>query len=161
MADQEFTLTQEYLLSIFDYKDGNLYWKKSVGKRGKIGNLAGSLHHSGYKYVKLNGKSTANHRIIFMMHHGYFPEEVDHIDRNRANNNINNLRASTNEKNALNKSVGIHNKAGIRGVYFDKRNKKWSVQISVNKKQKYFGQYFDIKVAQFVAETMRHKYQKV
>lgn len=160
MADQDFTLTKELLHQLFEYRDGELYWKNTIAPRAVAGKIAGSLHHSGYRYVKLQGKSIANHRIIFMLHHGYFPKEVDHKDRDRRNNKIENLREATSSLNSLNRTVSCKSKSGIRGVIFNEKINKWMVQINVDKKQKYFGSYHDLEVAKFVAEFIRHKYHK-
>jgi hypothetical protein len=160
MAVQDFTLTQEYLQSLFDYRDGELYWKNTIAPRAKKGTIAGSVHHTGYKYLKLNGKVIANHRVIFFMHHGYLPKEIDHQDRNRSNNKIENLRAATTQQNALNRTVCNTSKSGIRGVFFNEKINKWMVQLNIDKKQKYFGSYYDLNVAKFVAEFIRHKYHK-
>lgn len=159
MADQNFTLTQEYLQSIFDYKDGHLYWKKSKQKTPK-GKKLGSIHHSGYIYTHLNKKHLAVHRLIFLYHHGYLPNFIDHINRNKSDNRIENLRPATKQQNSFNVSASKANKSGFKGVHWHIRDKKWQVYLSVDGKNKHFGCYFDIEVAKFVAETMRYKYHK-
>jgi hypothetical protein len=150
MAIQDSTLTQEYLQSIFEYKDGKLFRKKEIT----------ALNLSGYLITQIKRKNYSVHRLIFMMHYGYLPEVVDHIDGNRLNNSIENLRAATMQQNAQNSKLRKNNKSGIKGVSWHKKTNKWRVQISVNKKVVHFGEYFDLEVAKFVAETMRYKYHK-
>jgi hypothetical protein len=87
--------TQEQAHELFDYKDGVLYWKVRPAYNIKKNSRAGSRHHSNYIYISINKSSIAEHRIIFLMHHGYLPEQVDHIDNDRTNNRIENLRKAT------------------------------------------------------------------
>lgn len=149
-------LTKEYLHKIFDYKDGELFWKIKPNRRIKIGSKAGSSMPNGYKNISINKKFYYLHRIIFLYHHGYFPEEVDHIKGK--SNKIENLRAANRCNQSCNTKLRKDNKSGIKGVYWNKRDKKWAVQLHFDNVKKYFGSYFDINVARFISETMRHKY---
>ena len=159
MATQNSTLTQDQVKSLFDYKDGNLYWKISTGA-AKAGKLAGSLDNNRYLKSGINKKIYLNHRIIFLMHNGYMPNFVDHIDGNKLNNCIENLREASNGQNRMNSKLQKNNKSTIKNVNWHKRQKRWAVQLGVEGKKLYFGAYFDLNVAKFVAETMRHKYHK-
>jgi len=152
-------ITQDELIKLFEYRDGNLYWKECIGKRVKIGALAGWTDTE-YKKVRIKNKPYAIHRIIFMMKHGYVPEQVDHIDGNKFNNCIENLRPANNSTNQQNVGIQKNNKSGIKGVCWHKASNKWVVQLGINGKPKHFGCYFDKEVAKFVAETMRHKYHR-
>jgi len=87
-------LTQERLKELLSYdpETGAFTWLLSPGPKRK-GEQAGSQHHSGYRFVKLDGKMYAEHRIAFLYVHGYFPEgDVDHINRIRNDNRPDNLR---------------------------------------------------------------------
>jgi len=66
--------------------------------------------------------------LIFLYHHGYLPKFVDHIDGNKKNNRIENLREATKSQNAMNQKVSTRNTSGIKGVMWHKRDKKWFVQ---------------------------------
>lgn len=152
-------MNQELLKQLFDYKDGQLIKKiKSTGT--KVGSIAGSLHHTGYVQIGIKGKKYSAHRLIFLYHHGYLPKEIDHIDGNRSNNLIENLRAATVEQNRHNRKLSKNNTSGIKGVSWHKNAKKWTVNLMTNKKLKNFGFYFDIDYAKFVAEFIRSKYHK-
>lgn len=154
-------LTQEYLLERFDYIDNQLVWKTCYRKPYLIGKKAGWFNSSsGYFDVQLMKKNYGVHRIIFMYHYGYFPIEVDHINGNKLDNRIENLRASDSTTNKYNVGIKKDNTSGIKGVHFSKRDKKWVVSFKVNGKIKWFGQYFDINVAKFVADAMRYKYHR-
>jgi hypothetical protein len=147
-------ITKELLHQLFEYRDGNLYWKNKNNK------FAGYVHHTGYFTVDINKKSYRVHRLVFMMHHGFLPQIVDHIDGNKLNNSIENLRKADSNQNNQNSRTPITNKSGIKGVNWHKVTNKWAVQLNINGKKRWFGSYFDIEVAKFVCETMRHKYHK-
>ena len=68
-----------------------------------------------------------------------FGQEIDHIDGNGLNNQRKNLRTCTKSQNAMNVGLRIDNKSGCKGVSFDAGTKKWRVQISIDKKQRYIG----------------------
>ena len=71
MANDE--LTQKYVRSLFNYRDGELYWK--VARQGrKLGVPAGGISLDGYRVIRINGKLYRSHRLIFLYHHGYLPE---------------------------------------------------------------------------------------
>ena len=100
MADTDFTLTKDYLHQIFEYKDGNLYYKKQTSPNSKIGKKVGSLTNRGYLSTTIKSKFYLLHRLIFMMFNGYTPTEIDHIDRNKLNNHYTNLRWVSRFENA-------------------------------------------------------------
>lgn len=95
-------LTQDLLKELFSYRDGDLYWKKS--RSGiKIGCSAGTIDDRGYRVIKINGKSYKGHRLMFLYHHGYLPEFLDHVDGDPLNNDIDNLREATKQENGRNR----------------------------------------------------------
>lgn len=135
-------ITQEYLKEIFDYKDGNLFWKKRTGPRSKINEIAGHLRKNGYVQVILHRKIYVAHRLIWLWIHGEWPKnEVDHIDGNKSNNKIENLRDVTKSQNQQNRLKTRQNTSGYKGVFFHARSNKWIAKITLNKKQNYLG-YF-------------------
>ena len=151
-------ITQHSVKDLFDYRDGVLYWKIRPSNRIKINDKVGSLNNRGYLGTKINEKKYSNHRIIFLMFHGYLPKFIDHIDGNPLNNKIENLRGASLTQNQYNSRISARNKSGVKGVSWAKRDKKWLARVSVNGKNKSFGSYHDIEVAKFIAETMRYKY---
>lgn len=150
-------LTQQILLETFEYKDGILYWKNPTSRSVKVGDEVG-CNNNGYKLTSVNGKYIQNHRAIFLMHHGYLPDYVDHIDGNKSNNKIENLRAVTKAQNAWNSKLHSTNKSGIRGVSWNKQTNKWRVAINVDGKAIHLGRFSDIKDAQKVIESARIQY---
>jgi len=158
MADVDFNLTKQNLLNTFLYYEGNLYWKISRTNKTKAGMLAGNKHK--YCKVYFNNKRYLLHRIIFMMFHGYMPDQVDHIDGNPHNNCIENLRSVDNIKNQYNAKLSIKNTTGYKNVHWNKNIKKWSVQLRANKKNIFVGYFENLELASLVAQEARAKYHE-
>jgi len=151
------TLTQQTLLNAFNYKDGVLYWKNPTSKSVKIGDTVG-CNSNGYRLICINKQFIHAHRAIFIMHHGYLPLIVDHIDGNKANNKIENLRQATKAENAWNSKIHKHNTSGIRGVSWNKQTSKWRAAINVNGKALHLGRFNDIKDAENAVKLARQTY---
>ena len=134
-------LTQEYLHELFDYRDGNLYWKISRNNfHAKIGDKAGGLGKNGYYRISIDSKRYYNHRLIFLYQYGYLPKYIDHIDNNPLNNKIGNLREVTHSQNHMNRKQNSRNASSqYKGVCWDKSNKVWIAQIQLNNIHKYLG----------------------
>jgi len=122
---------------MFKYEDGNLYWVERPRsdfptQRGYrvynsrfLGKKAGTKRPDGYHSVGINNSLFLTHRIIWEMHNGPIPKglEVDHIDTDRSNSRIENLRLATKRQNGHN-TLRLSNLGSMRGVSFDKRRKK-------------------------------------
>jgi hypothetical protein len=124
-----------YLIKIFSYKDGLLIRNKT-GKEASPNSLV-----KGYKTVKIKNKNYKQHRIIFYICNGYLPNFIDHIDRNKLNNNSDNLRPSVLNGNNHNISIPCHNSSGYKGVYWYKPRNRWRSMIKINKKQITLGNF--------------------
>lgn len=154
-----FMVTQEQLLHLFEYKDGFLYWKNRTahGSNIKIGQKAGRAHRSngklsGYLHVHILGKNYLTHRLIFLMFNGYLPKEVDHINGNRGDSRIENLRASDRSQNQHNAKIRKDNTTGVKGVYLS--NGKYKAQLQCNKQRYLVGRFDTIEEA---AEAIKKK----
>ena len=142
MADT--ILTQEYLHQIFEYKDGNLYSKKKrihVEINSPCGYFCIKRK---YQKIKIKNKTLLLHRVIFLFHHGYLPDFIDHIDGNCLNNKIENLRPATKAENCRNRSISSTNTSGFKGVSWCKVRNKWNAYCTVNYKKHNLGYYKDI-----------------
>lgn len=103
---------------IFDYKDGFLYWRESNGRRARAGAVAGHLRTLGYWAICVRGRSYPAHRLVWLWHGNKLPKELDHINGDKADNRIENLRAATRGQNMRNTPVRKDNALGVRGVDF-------------------------------------------
>ena len=151
-------ITQQRALELFDYRDGGLFWKVKPAKQIAIGAEAGCKNSHGYHVVRVDGILYGAHRVIFLMHNGYLPDYIDHIDGNRLNNRIDNLRQATNVENCYNRDKQSNNKSGFKGVHWKKQINHWVVEIQVNKVKKYLGIYKDLELAALVASEARDLY---
>lgn len=142
-------------LKLFEYKDGILIRKVGVSNRKK-GEVAGH-HHSatGYQTLRINNKSYYVHRIIFLMHHHYLPHQIDHIDMDRSNNKIENLRAATESENKFNIKARKGTKSGVKNVVWCKDTEKWRVLITAYGKSHCFGRFSSLEDAAEVAKKQR------
>ena len=149
-------MTQEYAHSLFEYKDGGLYWKIRKAPHVKIGAKVGSPAINGYESVMVDGRNWRIHRLVFLMQYGYLPKNIDHINGNRTDNRIENLRAADDSQNAHNQVLRSNNVSGIKGVSWNNDRQKWAVRVNYNKKtyQRYVQ---DLELAELVAIEMRSK----
>lgn len=129
----------------FEYRDGELFWLVNTGKRRLIGLSAGVLTR-GYIQIKCQGKQAFAHRVIWEMFHGCIPPGVfiDHIDHNRSNNKIDNLRLVTKQQNNMNRSINKENPYGYKGVYWRPDKGRFKAAIRHNSKDNFLG-YYDTK----------------
>jgi len=158
MADK--IITQEYLHELFDYKDGELFWKKKPNRYAniKIGQKAGR-YREGYFDTSINAKRYQNHKIIFMMFYGFMPKILDHIDCNPSNNKIENLREATQQQNCLNRKLSKSNKSGYKNIYWHEKTKKWAIGLKTSEKR-YYGEYSFIEEAIKIAKKLREKHHQ-
>jgi hypothetical protein len=155
------TLTQEYLKSILDYDldTGIFTWKVSKANRTKVGDVAG-WSYNGYREIEINNKAYKAHRLAWLYVYGEMPKNlVDHVDGNRSNNKISNLREATYQENSENYKTPKTNKSGVKNVSWYKSLNKWVVSISIRKTKKTVGYYDDLELAELVAIEARNKYR--
>ena len=132
-SERDKTVTQELLHSLFIYdtETGNLIWKNDTGT-AKKGSVAGYIKNTGrrysrgYRYIRVNSKDYASHRLVWLFHNGSFPSKcIDHINTIRDDNRIENLRDVSHAENMLNLALGSGASSGYKGVYRAKGSKKW------------------------------------
>lgn len=136
------------LRDVFSYDEatGALCWRVSLRGRGAIaGREAGTVRPDGYRSVMIDQKRYPVHRIIWKMVTGSDPEVmIDHIDGDRLNNRISNLREADFSENAHNSALPTTNTSGHRCVFFYKRTGKWRAQVSARGVAQHVG-YFATK----------------
>lgn len=131
----------------FLYVDGDLICKYNIHHTQMEAEKAGTLCSNGYIKICVDYKQYWLHRIIFLMHYGYLPNKIDHKDRDRLNNRIENLRDATDSVNSINKGVQSNNTSGQPGVSFSKAVGKWHVYIKINNKRTNLGYFEDLEEA--------------
>lgn len=133
---------REQLEELYYYReDGRLCWKSTTAFR-KAGSVAGWKATSRpYRRVRAGRRHMLEHRAIFLLHFGWLPEVVDHINGDSGDNRIGNLRASSYKNNPKNRKTQENNTSGQAGVHFCNRDKRWVAIIRYNCKQIYLGSY--------------------
>lgn len=156
MKPKIISLEQSLLLELFEFKDNNLIWKKRPDKLKRlIGKIAGCLHRSGYRTIKINNIEYPAHRLIWIYHYGSIDNDlvIDHIDGNKSNNDINNLRLVTQQQNCFNRS-----KLTSKGYSWNKNTNKWQSHIFVDGVQKYLGSFLNEKDARDAYSNALNRY---
>lgn len=133
-------LCREEAIKSFEYdsEKGILIWTKGPCK----GKKAGTRYPNGYENVLFMNRRVGVHRIIWLMINAEQPLEIDHIDRDRSNNRIENLRACDARENQRNVSAPKTNKSGAIGVLWHKRSLKWMASARCGGSPIHLG-YFD------------------
>lgn len=154
-APVEFEVNAETIRERFDYDEptGILKWKprtlrpecarldKAWNTR-LAGTSVGVKHRHGHLYASINYKHYAVHRLIWLYVHGRWPSRViDHINGNPSDNRISNLRECTQLENMRNSRLRTDNTSGVKGVYWEKKERKWMAYINVNGKMKALGRF--------------------
>jgi hypothetical protein len=151
--------TLERLEELFEYRNGNLYNKTNRNSKSKIGQIAGS--YSGkYGLITIDNVAFTIHRIIFFMHHKYVPDYIDHINGNKHDNRIENLRKATKFQNQHNRGFNINNTSGVKNVYWHKKSQKWIANMRYNGKSLTFGSYDSLEKAKEVVREFRENNHK-
>ena len=135
----------------YDPTTGVFTWIRPTSRCVKAGQLAGDVKKHGYLMIGFGGKRHLAHRLAWFYVHGVWPEhEIDHINRNRLDNRLVNLRCATRSENAKNVGARVKSSSGLKGVSWDKAHEKWRAQTRINGKKKYIG-LFDTKEAAYDA----------
>ena len=150
------TPPQAFLAECFDYSPdiGALTWKarprthfltESKWKRHlslDVGREAGTLNTHGYRVVRLTYGGSAGlfpvHRVIWTLLNATDASVVDHINGDRSDNRLTNLRELSQSENVRKKAPA---KDGLRGAHFDKARGKWLSQIRVDGSQQFLGRF--------------------
>lgn len=111
------------------------------GKRWPPGQIAGTLDPSnGYRKLRFRGRQHFEHRLVWLWVHGEWPAaQVDHINGNRSDNRIANLRLATARENSRNAGMSRNNTSGYKGVFWERGCGKWRASITVNRKTIHLG----------------------
>lgn len=121
--------------------DGLLVWTDPYRKRDMGAPVGGKVLVTGYKAVCTKDGYFYVHRIVFHISHGYCPTYIDHIDGDKTNNSIENLREAMQYQNLQNSGKRSNNTSGYKGVFFQKQNKRWCSAIGYQNKKIHLGSF--------------------
>ncbi len=142
-------LTQEKLKQLLSYDpiNGIFTWRITSGGT-KAGAIAGSYRSKGYVVISVLAKLYSAHRLVWLYVHGAFPEkEIDHINRVKHDNRLDNLRDADRFLNTQNTGLQRNNTSGARGVGWNKEHQAWRVRISVKGRTTLLGSFADFNAA--------------
>ena len=135
-ADRLKQITAEVAREHFSYcaQTGSLIWIKPRARRLKPGDTAGAINGQGYRDVRFLGISIAAHRLAWLIAHGRWPAKfIDHINGDRADNRLTNLREISNSENLQNqrRARADNMRAGLLGVGFHKASGRFRARIGL------------------------------
>lgn len=124
-----------------NYATGVFTWKEH--HRSNLVNKQAGCESNGYWKIGINRRSYFAHRLAWLYIYGEWPSGcIDHIDGDRLNNSIDNLRVADLSVNNSNRSVlQGNNTSGLTGVAYHRTHKKWQSSVYANGKRKYLGTY--------------------
>jgi hypothetical protein len=125
-------------LFIYDQETGAIFPKTGRTSR-RAGVRCDKVNATGYRVIYCAPLRYYAHRIAWKLHYGMEPEYIDHINGNRTDNSIANLREATHAQNLYNMPRYSSNTSGYKGVY--KRGIKWGAQINVDRRRIYLGTF--------------------
>lgn len=151
--------TKKELQEVLSYEPdtGVFMWSKK--RRGiKTGLQLGTDNGFGYLRITVFGKSYYSHRLAWFYVHGVWPNQIDHINGNKSDNRIVNLRSVNIQQNAQNKTKAQkNNDSKILGVSWHKKAKKWQAHICIYKQRKYLGLFECVKDAEKAYKNEKEK----
>lgn len=125
----------------FVYDGNRLIYRYDIHSKQQKGGTPEKVSADGYLLVGVDYKIYLVHRLIYLMETGTLPELLDHIDRDKLNNRISNLRPADKELNSWNRGLQVNNTSGYRGVSWNKGVSKWHAYIKVRGKRIHLGFY--------------------
>lgn len=144
----------------YDPITGVLQWKIAKSKSLKGTNINGSISGNGYRMICIDYKHYYVHRIAYYMFRGLQPMVIDHINGDKLDNRIINLRNTTQQRNLWNIRKQINNTSGVIGVAWVEKKKKWKASIQMNRKGIHLGLFVSRDLAEAAykgAKALREK----
>ena len=134
-------LAQVQQLLRYDPETGDLIWRIDRKGKAKAGVVAGCVGRDGYTVLCIFNRQYSAHRIVWLLAYGEdnVDKEIDHIDHNRRNNRLDNLRLAATSNNQHNAQISSRNTSGIKGVSWDNTSRRWRAMVMLNGKMHRFG----------------------
>ena len=153
-------ITQESLKKFYIYNPiTGEFIRRLPTKSTNIGENPTFVNSQGYLVISWNGTHQLAHRLAWLYIYGSFPAgQIDHIDHNKLNNSITNLRAVESRENQLNCSLSKNSTTKVNGVSYHKNTGKYRAYIMVNRKQVHLGLFDSLEEAKQAREQADIKY---
>lgn len=130
----------------YDRATGVFTWKQKIGRRSA--GAAGTVMFDGYRRIGIDGKQYRAHDLAWLWERGLMPDFLlDHRNRNRDDNSIDNLRQASQSQNLANTEKRSNNTSGYKGVSKLRGREKWIATIKVLGRSKYLGTFDSPSVA--------------
>lgn len=142
-------------LLTYDPDTGDLTWlarrdvKASWNTRYAGRPALACVHEDGYRKGRIHRKLVRAHRVAWALHHGRWPNlDLDHINGDRSDNRISNLREVTRSENQRNMRLPSDNRSGVIGVYWNTQRQRWVAEIRDTRgKKQHLGAFADLDAA--------------
>lgn len=156
------SISQEKLRELLDYDSctGIFTWRLNLGARAVFGGIPGTVDRGGYLKITVNRQAFMAHRLAWIYVYGgdISTSEIDHINGDRLDNRIENLRLANRNENSWNQKIKASNTSGVKGVSWDKPAKKWRAQCMLNGVKYFLGRFNSISDAEMAVISFREKF---
>lgn len=155
-------LTHTRLCELLHYNDenGTFIWKVKR-KKGNLGSIAGTKQSSGYWFIGIDNKRYLAHRLAWFYVYKQWPVDViDHINQNKCDNRISNLRSVSQKENGKNIAVKKSNTSSATGIRFrpDGRKNPWHARVMHDRKEISLGHYLTLEEAKNARQDWDQKF---
>lgn len=114
----------------YNPETGVFNWKQAISNRVHVGAEAGAITRNGYRMIRVDGENLYAHRLAWMFVHGQMPDRIiDHVNLDRDDNRIENLRECDHSENNCNSYLRRDSPSGIKGVGWDSHREKWACSV--------------------------------
>ncbi len=127
---------------IYDQTSGIIAWRISPRASVRSGTVAGRITTRGYRQITIDRRSYSAHRLAWFYVNGEWPvDELDHINGNKLDNRIDNLRPATRAQNIVTEGVRKNNTSGFKGITWEPQNRLWRARIGNGERRVNLGRF--------------------
>lgn len=146
----------------YDADTGDFRWRVTRSNRVKAGAIAGTVKRDGYVQICIDSRPIAGHRLAWLYVFGEWPiEELDHLNGNRSDNRLANLRDVARGVNAQNRQGAMSNSScGVLGVSWRACYKHWRVSVVIYGVQREIGTFKSLDDARNASINARREHYK-